>query len=109
MAFSPDGEKVTSTDRAGTRKLWNVKSVQENTISSEFNQQKKQQKTSMFIDKDGWILRKGVRILWLPKILRGNVVSEHKCIIAIGNSQGRVVIIDFSQYEENIFGLEDFL
>ncbi|KAJ1543698.1 hypothetical protein HK096_008212, partial [Nowakowskiella sp. JEL0078] len=95
VAFSLDGGTVTSTDQYGIRKLWNVKSGLEITTSTEFHQQQNQN-NNMLIDKDGWILRNGIRILWLPMSLRGHVVSEHKWIIAIGNSQGRVVIIDFS-------------
>ncbi|KAJ1563250.1 hypothetical protein HK096_001771, partial [Nowakowskiella sp. JEL0078] len=89
VAFSADGGTVTSTDLSGISKLWNVKSGLEITTSSEFHQQKNQQKSNMLIDKDGWIHRNGIRILWLPMSLRGHKVSEHEWIIAIGNTQGR--------------------
>ncbi|KAJ1558004.1 hypothetical protein HK096_004110, partial [Nowakowskiella sp. JEL0078] len=89
VAFSQDGMTVTSADYTGVRKLWNVESGQEITISSEFNQLENQENTNMLIDKDGWILRNGNKILWLPMSLHGGAVSEYKSFIAIGTVQGR--------------------
>ncbi|KAJ1563354.1 hypothetical protein HK096_001304, partial [Nowakowskiella sp. JEL0078] len=66
--------------------LWNVQSGEEITNFSEFCHQKNQN----IIDKDGWIVRNGVKILWLPMSLRGDVVTEYEHYIAIGTSQGRV-------------------
>ncbi|KAJ1525600.1 hypothetical protein HK096_000325, partial [Nowakowskiella sp. JEL0078] len=85
-----DSETVTSTDSWGIRKFWNIKSGLEIAISSEFHQQENEQKNSILVDKDGWILRNDVKILWLPMGLRGNVVSIHKYLIVIGTIQGRV-------------------
>ncbi|KAJ1552952.1 hypothetical protein HK096_009794, partial [Nowakowskiella sp. JEL0078] len=97
VAFSPDGRTIISTGFYGIRKFWDVKSGQE-IISSEFHQQKNQ--ASILIDDYGWILRKGLKILWLPYRF-SRLAIEHKKLVAFGYRTRGLAIIDFSEFDEN--------
>ena len=100
VAFAPDGNVLFSNDYGGVRKIWDVKTGQEIQASPvESGSRSQHGRINVAIAGDGWVSRDGERkMFWLPVSLRGNrvAISDDSKFMAIGNSHGRVVILDIS-------------